>query len=239
MRRVLATGERCVEVVGRGRGQRVDGGRVAAHRRGEDPGDHEPGEARGQLCDHERRIDRVAPHAALVRPREPQGSPDEQEQRELRDDEHARSDQRALCIPQAVRGEEPLDDQVIGPVRGGCQQPSADHAAPERVQDGERRSKVERGELARVPGARERPDAPRQMGGDHERRNAAQQVHAELDHVHPHHRPQAADPGVHERDHPDGQDSQGEIPMSDDRQWDGGREDPHAVGQRPREEEDP
>src|SRR2546430_9065581 len=50
------------------------------------------------------------------------------------------------------------------------------------------------------------------MGGDHERRDAAQQVHAELDHVHPHHRPQAADPGVHERDHPDGQDSQGEIP---------------------------
>src|SRR3989449_11203422 len=76
------------------------------------------------------------------------------------------------------------------------------------------------------------------MRRDDERRDATEEIHAELDHVHPHDRPQAADPGGDERHDSDGEDPGGEVPAGDDGQRDGRREDAYAVGERAGEEED-
>jgi hypothetical protein len=70
------------------------------------------------------------------------------------------------------------------------------------------------------------------------RRNPAEQVDAELDHVHPHDRAQPNRPGVHERDEPDRDDSDGHAPVGDDRQRNRRGEDPNAIGERAREQKD-
>ena len=229
--------ERGIEIQSGGGGERVDGGGVTAHRGGENARDDEPREARGELGDHERGVDRVAPHPAVVRAGEPEARAHEQEQRELQDDEHPRADERTLRVLEAAGREQSLDDQVVGPVRRGREETPAHHAAPERVQRRERRPEVEGDELALVPGPRERAGAARELGCHDERRDPAQEIHAQLDHVHPHHGPQPADPRVDQGHDADREDAGGETPMRDDRERDRGGEDAHAVGERPCEQE--
>ncbi len=175
----------------------------------------------------------------MIRAGEPQSGAREQEQRELGDDQHARSHERELRVTQPASGEQPLHDQLIGPVRGGGQERAAYEAAPEAVQHGERRSEVERHELPRRPGPRERRGPAGELRRHDQRRDPAQDVDAQLHHVHPDDGAKAADPGVDHRDQADRQDPGGEAPVGDDREGDGGREHAHAVGQRPREQEDP
>src|SRR5438552_9840814 len=127
---------------------------------------------------------------------------------------------------------------MVRAVRGAGEQRPAQQATPERVQEREGGPKVERHELPGVPSAPERAHASRELGRDDERRDATQQIYAELDHIHPYDRPQTADPSVDERHDPDGEDPGGEVPAGDDGQRDRRREDAHAVGERAGEEED-
>ena len=78
---------------------------------------------------------------------------------------------------------------------------------PECVQDFERRPKIQHGKLSGVPSAPKRLDTAGVVRCDDYRRNAAQQVYAKLDDVHPHDGAKAADPGVNECHDADGQDA--------------------------------
>ena len=86
---VAASGQRGVEIVSGGGGERVDRGRVTAHRRGKDSRHNQPGESGGELGDDEGRIDRVTAHPRLVCPGEPQARPDQKKESDLTDDENA------------------------------------------------------------------------------------------------------------------------------------------------------
>ena len=68
------------------------------------------------MGDDERGVNRVAAHAGLVRARQPQARADEEEQGELGDDEHTRADQGALGILEIARGEQALNDEMVGAV---------------------------------------------------------------------------------------------------------------------------
>ena len=91
--------------MGGSRGERVDGRRVAAHRGGQNAANRQPGEARGKMCHDEGRVDRVAPHYAIIRAREPEACPHQKEEGELSDDEHARADKCPLCVSQSASGQ--------------------------------------------------------------------------------------------------------------------------------------
>ena len=82
------------------------------------------------------------------------------------------------------------------------------------------------------------------MRCDHERRDPAQQIHPELDHIHPHDRAQPADPRIDHGHDPDCEDANGEAGGSgdfieNDGERNRGREDAHAVGEGAGEEEQP
>src|SRR3989442_9239903 len=108
---------------------------MAAHGGGKDSRYYEPGQPGWQLRDHEPWIDRVASHYAIVRAREPEACAHEEEKGELRDDEYARPNERPLRVSQSPRGQQPLDDQVIGTVRCGGEKRPHHQTDPERVHD--------------------------------------------------------------------------------------------------------
>src|SRR6266568_1569129 len=91
----------------------------------------------------------------------------------------------ATRVRQAAGREQPLDDQVIGTVRGGREEGAAYEAAPEGVEHVKRGAEVEGDELALLPGTREPAHPAREPGRDHQRRDPAQQIDAELDDVDP------------------------------------------------------
>src|SRR6266581_4024033 len=140
--------------------------------------------------------------------------------------------------PTSARGEQALDDQVIRAVRGAGEQRPAHHTAPERVQHRERRPEVERHELPRFPGPRELAHASREPRRDDERRDPAQEIHAQLDHVHPHDGAEPAHPRIDHGHDADREDPGGQAPSRDDRERNGRGEDTHAVGERAGEQKD-
>ena len=108
---------------------------------------------------------------------------------ELQHDHDAGADQRHSGVLQRAGGEQPLDDQMIGAVRGRGEQRAADQAAEQRVGRGEVDTSGRSPSACRLARARSsaarRP--PARFQAIDQRADAAGQVHRELKHVGPHH----------------------------------------------------
>ena len=156
--------QRGVEVVGGGRRERIDRGAVRAHRGGEDAGDHQPREARGQVVHDEpgKELRRPAcPRARVRRPRSPTRPAG---RGELEHHHHARAHQRHPRVAQRSGRQQPLHDEVVGAVRGGGEQRAADDAAEQGVGAGEGDRRIDHPKLARL-GRRGRATRPARRPG--------------------------------------------------------------------------
>src|SRR5258705_405580 len=134
---------------------------------------------------------------------------------------------------------------MISAVRCGGEKRPSHQPTPERVQDFEGRPEIQHGQLSSVPRAPKRLNTAGIVRCDDDRRDAAQQIDAKLDNVHPYDGPEAPDPGVNECHDADRQDPQREgsiggigSPVRDDCERNRCREDAHAIGQCARYEED-
>ena len=121
------------------------------------------------------------------------------------------------------------------------QEAAADQSGPEGVRDGGRRAEVQHLQLPRRPGACQdrRPAAVDGTLEEEERDQAARDVEGHLQGVHPDHRLDAAEVGVHQGGGADDQDRHRVRPARDDREGDRGREQADRIGQQARDHEDP
>ena len=111
-----------------------------------------------------------------------------EEEGELKDDEDAAPDQGPLRVPESAAGEEPLDDELVGPVARHREEAAADDAGPERVGLGRVEREVE--EMDRLPRRRVPGPCAGEPSRDSREENRkghhrARQVDDDLDQVDP------------------------------------------------------
>ena len=199
-------------------------------------GGHQPREPAAEVCRHEARKHRVARHAPAFGVGGPQRGADDQEQGELDEHDDTAAHQGDPRVAQRPGCEQALDDQVIGPVRGGRQHRPARDGGEERVGLRQRDAEVEH---AQLPGLFRRAKRGRhQLPRDVERRRAGEHVHDPLHHVYPHYCAQPARVRVHHGRGAEHEDRRGVRPPRDDRERDRRREQAHAVAEGARQHED-
>ena len=164
--RIPAAGPGRIQIMGGRGGQRVDRRAVGPHRRREDSSHHQAREPGGEVIDDERREKLVALHVLRREPGGPDGDPDEQKQRELKDDHDAGSDQRDPGIPKRAGREESLHDQVIGPVRGRREQRTTKEATQQGVGPGEIDGRIDHSQFVGAGRRREDRGAGAAAGRD-------------------------------------------------------------------------
>jgi len=144
----------------------------------------------------------------------------------------------AARLSRSLRGQQPLHEQLLGSVTGGCQEAPADQARPKRVTAGKIRrrqleTEVEHAQLAerRGHGNHVRPPSRYLMQEDHEADRRAENVEEHLRHVGPDHRCHAAFEGVEQRQADDQHDGGDLAGAQHDRNHDRDGEDAHALGE--------